>query len=80
MSTLEATMSMLESMPEEARILVYKYTQTLFNAPKPASPYVPVTTEQVMNDLAESRLQIEDGQGTNMKDAMMELGKRHGFV
>ena len=80
MSTLEATMSMLESMPEEARILVFKYTQSLFNAPKPASPFAPVTTEQVMNDLAESRRQIADGQGITMQDAMKELGKQHGFV
>lgn len=80
MSTLEATMSMLESMPEEARILVFKYTQALFNAPKPASPFAPVTAEQVMKDLAESRLQIENGEGRNMQSAMTELGKQHGFV
>ena len=30
MDTIEATVSMLETMPEEARLLVFNYTQELF--------------------------------------------------
>ena len=41
MSTLDATVSMLETMPEEARLLVYKYTQDLFTSKKPANPFTP---------------------------------------
>jgi hypothetical protein len=46
MSTLKSTVSMLEVMPEDARLLVLKYTQSLFNARKPASP---LADEQLMN-------------------------------
>lgn len=80
MSTLEATMSMLEAMPEEARRKVFAFTQQLFSASRPANPFKPLNEEDVLADLDEARLQIEAGQGLNMQDALQELGKRHGFV
>ncbi|HCW23098.1 MAG TPA: hypothetical protein DGX96_05415 [Lachnospiraceae bacterium] len=80
MSTLEATVAMLESMPEEAKVKVFKYTQQLFMAEKPASPFTKLSAEEIYSDLAESRQQIENGQGINADVAMDEMGKRHGFV
>ena len=41
MSTLEATISMLQAMPEEARLKVFEYTQRLFVSRKPANPFAP---------------------------------------
>lgn len=79
-STLEATVSMLEAMPEEARRKVFEYTQQLFTAPKPASPFAPLTEAQILSDLEQSRRQIEAGQGRDMREALTELGQRHGFV
>ncbi|MBQ9031411.1 MAG: hypothetical protein IJ106_08175 [Parasporobacterium sp.] len=79
-STLEATVSMLESMPEDARIQVYNYTQVLFTSRKPANPFTPVTEEKVLADLQESRKQISNGEGVNMKSALTEMGKQHGFI
>ncbi|MBD5468390.1 MAG: hypothetical protein HDR21_09600 [Lachnospiraceae bacterium] len=80
MSTLDATVSMLEAMPEEARIKVLEFTRQLFNARKPANPFVPVGQGQVYSDLAESRQQIAAGQGLNMEDALGRMGKQHGFI
>ncbi len=80
MSTLDATMSMLEAMPEDARIKVFEFTQQLFTSGKPANPFVPVSAKQVLSDLAESRQQISEGKGLDMKDALNELGKQHGFL
>lgn len=80
MSTLEATVSMLESMPEEARMKVFTYTQSLFTSNKPANPFVPLTEEKILSDLSISRQQAANGEGLNMKDALMEMGKQHGFV
>ena len=57
MSTLDATVSMLEAMPEDARIKVMEFTQKLFTSRKPANPFVPVSQEQILSDLAESRQQ-----------------------
>ena len=80
MSTLDATVSMLEAMPEDARIKVMEFTQTLFTSRKPANPFVPVSQEQILSDLAESRQQISAGQGLNMEDALKRMGKQHGFI
>ena len=70
MSTLDATVSMLEAMPEDARIKVMEFTQKLFTSRKPANPFVPVSQEQILSDLAESRQQIADGKGLDMEDAI----------
>jgi len=80
MSTLEATVSMLESMPEEAREKVFQFTQTLFTSQRPANPFVPLTAGDVLNDLRISREQADHGEGVHMKDALMEMGKQHGFI
>lgn len=80
MSTLEATISMLEAMPEDARIKVMEFTQQLFTSRKPANPFIPVSQEQVLRDLTESRQQIADGQGLDMEDALNRMGKQHGFI
>ena len=80
MSTLDATVSMLEAMPEDARIKVLEFTRQLFTSRKPANPFVPVSQEQVLSDLAESRQQIAAGQGLNMEDALSRMGKQHGFI
>ena len=55
MSTLDATVSMLEAMPEDARIKVMQFTQKLFTSRKPSNPFIPVSQEQILSDLAESR-------------------------
>lgn len=80
MSTLEATVSMLEAMPEEAREKVFEYTHHLFTAAKPANPFLPLNTEDVLEDLRISRQQIENGEGIKMKNALEEMGQKHGFI
>lgn len=80
MSTLEATVSMLQAMPEDARRKAFEYTRELFTRPKPANPFVPLTADRVLSDLEASRAQIEDGQGVEMDKALEEMGKRHGFI
>ena len=80
MSTLDATVSMLETMPDEARLLVFKYTQSLFTASKPANPFIPKSKNDILADLSESRKQIAEGKGIEMKQALQEIGVKHGFV
>lgn len=80
MSTLEATVSMLESMPEDARIKVMEFTQKLFTSRKPANPFVPINQKQILSDLAESRRQISSGEGLDMEDALSRMGEEHGFI
>ena len=80
MSTLEATMSMLETMPEEAQAKVFEFTQSLFVAGNPESPFTPLTEAQVLADLEKSRQQITEGKGLNARGALEEMGRQHGFV
>lgn len=80
MSTLDATISMLEAMPEDARIKVMEFTQKLFISKKPANPFIPASQEQILSDLAESRRQIADGKGLDMESALDRVGKQHGFL
>lgn len=78
MSTLDATISMLKAMPEDARIQVMEFTQQLFTSRKPANPFTPLNQEQIFSDLDESRRQISDGKGLDMEDALKRMGKQHG--
>lgn len=80
MSTLDTTVSMLEAMPEDARIKVMEFTQKLFTSQKSANPFVPAGQEQIFSDLAESRRQISDGKGLDMEDALKRMGTQHGFI
>lgn len=80
MSTLDETVSMLEVMPEDARMKVYQYVKDLFVSERPANPYTPVSTEQILSDLELSRRQIEEGNYQDMQDALSEMGRKHGFV
>ncbi|MCC8029480.1 MAG: hypothetical protein LIO75_06775 [Lachnospiraceae bacterium] len=80
MSTIDATMSMMEAMPEDARIKVMEYAHKLFTSRKPANPYIPLTTEQVLSDLDKAHSQIESGKGIPADIAMEEMGRKHGFI
>lgn len=80
MSSVEATMSMLEAMPEEARLKVLEFTRKLFTSERPANPYTQLASAQILGDLEESRKQIACGEGLDMEDALDELGRKHGFV
>ncbi|MCD8098626.1 MAG: hypothetical protein LUE31_11535 [Lachnospiraceae bacterium] len=77
MSIIDATVSMLEVMPEEARVKVMEFTQRLFVSKKPENPYAPLTTEQVLQDLAESRQQIAEGKARPMDEVLDDLEQRY---
>lgn len=40
----------------------------------------PITIEQIITDLNESHNQIVAGEGMPMKEALLDLGKEHGFM
>ncbi len=80
MNTIDATLSMMEAMPEEARVKVMQYTRQLFVSEKPASPFVKKTEEDILADLSEAHGQIMNGEGIPADEAMQELGAKHGFI
>ena len=80
MSTLEATISMLEAMPEEARVKVYQYTRTMFSSNRPSNPFTPVSKESVMADLKASSQEFDKGEGLDARTAIQEMRRQRGFV
>ena len=80
MRSVEATVSMLEAMPEDARLMVLEFTKKLFTSERPSNPYLKLTSDQILVDLEESRKQLGRGGGLDMEDALVELGRKHGFV
>ena len=79
-STLEATVSMLEAMPEEARLKVYQYARTVFSSNRPANPFTPVSKETVLADLKASTDEFDRGEGMDAKEAIREMRRQRGFV
>lgn len=80
MSTIDATVSMMEAMPEDARRKVLEYTQLLFTSPRPANPFVPLTAEQIIADIEQSEREIEEGKCRPMDEALTDIGRRYGFI
>lgn len=80
MGIIEATVSISETMPEETRLPAFNYAKELFSAQRLANPFTPINTDKLHSDLEESRRQIEAGEGKNMKEALREMGKQHGFI
>lgn len=80
MSTIDATVSMLETMPEEAQKKVFYYTQKLFTSRRPANPFTPLTKAQILEDLDESEKQVAESRCREAVSAIEELRKKHGFV
>ena len=80
MSTLEATISMLEAMPEEARVKVYQYARTMFSSNRPSNPFLPVNKESVLADLEASSQEFDKGEGLDARAAIQEMRRQRGFV
>ncbi len=80
MSTIEATVSIMEGMSEDARDKVLEFARSLFAAKKTKTPFVPLSEDQILEELAESRQQIANGEGIPAEVAMERMGKMHGFI
>ena len=77
MSTLESTISMLRMMPEADVRIIFEMTKKLFD--DKASPYVPVSKKQVLEDADVSLRQIEQGKTTDAAEAVKELRAAYGL-
>ena len=77
MSTLESTISMLRVLPEADVEVIFEMTKKLFE--DKSSPFVPVSKEQILQDVHISEKQIEQGKTTDASEAIQELRKRYGL-
>jgi EAL domain-containing protein (putative c-di-GMP-specific phosphodiesterase class I) len=79
MSTMEATISMMEVLPEDDLVQICNFTTMLYEKRKVNNPFVPLTEEKLMSDLETSRTQIAQGKSLNMKTALEQLGAKYGI-
>ncbi len=77
MSTLEQTVSMLESLPEDDVKAIHDITYRFYI--REHSPLKPVTREQILKDLAVSRQQIANGEGKELGEAIREIEAKYGL-
>ena len=77
MSTLEQTVSMLESLPEDDVKAIHDITYRFYI--REHSPLKPVTREQILKDLAVSRQQIANGEGKELSEAIREIEAKYGL-
>lgn len=80
MSTIAETVSVMEDLPEAARKEVLIFARYKLNAPQPHEPVSSYSDEELLSLLEHSDKQYHDGKALNMKDAITEARKRHGYI
>lgn len=74
MSTLEATVSMLELLDEDELPIVQRFIKSIFDRNENDNPFKSLTDEQIYSMLATSRKQAENGEyddADNFYDSMV---------
>ncbi|MBQ9014688.1 MAG: hypothetical protein IJ109_01080 [Firmicutes bacterium] len=80
MSTVEATVSIMENMTPEEQKYVYEAACEIIAARKPRNPFKPLTQQQILEDLALSRQQVKEGKTTEAREALTAMGEKYGFI
>lgn len=80
MSTIDATVSVMEELPEETRKQVLVFATYKLNASKPTNPATTHSDEKLISILDHSDQQYHDGKAVNMKSAIMEARRQHGYI
>jgi hypothetical protein len=76
MSTLEANMKLLSTIPEERQEEIQKYLLINFCED---NPYKPLSKNEILNELAESRACYQNGEGEDFDKAVDEIGVKYGL-
>lgn len=74
MSTLEANLELLSTIPEEHQKEIQRYL--LINFCK-TNPYKPLSGNEILSELAESRMCYAQGEGEDFDKALDEIGKKY---
>lgn len=77
MSIVEATKKMLDVLPESDVRVIYAVTKNIYE--KEASPFKPLSREQILRDLEISREQIERGDFLDFDKALEEIEVEYGL-
>lgn len=76
MSTLEANLALLLTIPEERQEEIQSYLLTNFCTD---NPYRPLSSDEILAELAESRACYLAGGGEDFDKVLDEIGDRYGL-
>lgn len=76
MSTLEANLELLSTIPEELQKEIQRYLLVNFCE---NNPYRPLDENDILSELAESRVCCDRGEGEDFDKALDEIGARYGL-
>lgn len=76
MSMLEANLALLSTIPEEHQKEIQSYLMMNFCG---NNPYKPLSTDEILSELAESRMCYSNGEGEDFDKALDEIGTKYGL-
>lgn len=76
MSTLEANLALLSTIPEECQKEIQSYLLMNFCG---NNPYKPLSKNEILSELAESRMCYMNGEGEDFDKAIDEIGAKYGL-
>ena len=76
MSTLEANLALLSTIPEECQKEIQSYLLMNFCG---SNPYKPLSKNEILSELAESRMCYNNGEGEDFDKALDEICARYGL-
>ena len=79
MSTLEATVSMLEVLPEADLVRIQDFAKFLFMSHSSDYPFRPLTRDQIIGELDASEAQYASGQFMEASSFASEMADKYGL-
>ena len=76
MSTLEANLALLSTIPEECQKEIQNYLLTNFCG---RNPYKPLSGNEILTELSESRMFYDSGEGEELGKVINEIGEKYGL-
>lgn len=76
MSTLEANLALLLTIPEEYQREIQSYLLTNFCG---NNPYKPLSKNEILAELAKSRACYDAGEGEDFDKVLGEIGEKYGL-
>lgn len=79
MSTLDATVSMLELLPEEELRVVQKLVKSIFDNKVSSNPFQPLSEEQLYSMLSAARKQADNGEYDDVDVFYNSMVEKYGM-
>ena len=76
MTVMQSNLDLIRKIPEEKQQEIHNFL--ILNLPND-NPFEPMSKQQILNELAESRQQAEDGNYRDFDEALDEIEAKYGL-